>query len=72
MKREHLSDGDLERYVTGMIHHDAELKSIEDHLFACPDCTERMWSMQEQLDGSPSGSLQTADPDLYRKRGPVQ
>lgn len=68
----HLSDNDLERYASGLIHHDAELKFVEDHLFACPECTERMYAVQDHLDDPSSGSAQTGEPDLYRGGGPLQ
>lgn len=68
----HLSDNDLERYASGMICHDAELKYIEDHLFACPECTERMYAVQDHLDDPSSGSAQTGEGDLYRDGGPLQ
>jgi len=68
----HLSDGDLERYASGMIHADAELTFIEAHLFRCAACTERMWAIQEHLDDPASGSAQTDEPDLYGGGGPKQ
>lgn len=73
MKREeHLSDGDLERYASGMIHNDAEIAWIEGHLYACPDCAERLWAMQDHLDNADSGSAETSQPDLYKGGGPLQ
>lgn len=72
MAEQHLSDSDLERYAEGLILDDQELRWIEDHLYRCPDCAERMWAIQEHLDYPGSGSSQTAEHDLYRKRRPVQ
>ncbi|GEM_PF-4607992 len=51
----HLSDEELERYLTGMIHHDAEVAYVERHLFKCPDCEERMKNMQDALDAIQAG-----------------
>jgi anti-sigma factor RsiW len=51
----HLSDEDLERYVTGMVHQDAELAWIEKHLFVCDACTHRMWALQDGLDATQAG-----------------
>jgi hypothetical protein len=68
----HLTDGDLERYVTGMVHHDAEIKWMEDHLYACPACAERMTAIQDAIDDPDGGSLETDTPDLYRGGGPKQ
>jgi hypothetical protein len=68
----HLSDLDLERYASGMVHHDDEVKYIEDHLFRCPDCTERLYAVQDHLDDPASGSGQTGESDLYRGGGPLQ
>lgn len=72
MSESHLSDSHLERYVIGMIHDDAELKWIESHLYGCPECTERMWALQESLDDPEAGSGETETPDLYRGGGPLQ
>lgn len=72
MADQHLPDSDLERYAQGMIHNDAELRWIEDHLYRCPDCAERMWAIQEHLDSPAAGSPQTAEHDLFRKNRPVQ
>lgn len=55
-----------------MVHHDAEIRWIESHLYACPACAERMTLMQDQLDDDGSGSLETGTPDLYRGGGPLQ
>ena len=55
MNMSHLSDEDLERYVTGLIHHDAELLWVEQHLFQCPECNERMHQMQDYLDAIQAG-----------------
>jgi hypothetical protein len=68
----HLTDGDLERYVTGMVHHGPEIKWIEDHLYACPACTERMICIQDSIDDPEAGSIETDTPDLYRSEGPLQ
>ena len=73
MNESHLSDGDLERYVTGMVAHDAEVKWVEDHLYACPVCAERMMAIQDSLDDPDAGSMETDTPDLYRGGGgPMQ
>lgn len=72
MDDSHLSDSDLERYVTGMIHDRAEVQWVEDHLFRCPECAERMWAIQDHVDDPESGSGQTGEGDLYRKGGPLQ
>lgn len=72
MEITHLSDSHLERYVTGMIHDDAEVKWVEDHLYVCPDCADRMWSLQESLDNPGEGSAETTSPELYRKGHPLQ
>ena len=69
---DHLTDNDLERYASGLICADAELKYIEDHLFACPECAERMYAIQDHLDDPTSGSAQTGEPDLYRGGGHLQ
>ena len=37
----HISDHDLERYCLGMVKDGAELKGLEEHLLACPDCVAR-------------------------------
>lgn len=50
METTHLSDNDLERYVTGMILHDTELVWIESHLHSCPECVERMENLQDSAD----------------------
>lgn len=50
MENTHLTDSDLERYVTGLIHNDAELVYIERHLYSCQDCVERMENMQDSAD----------------------
>ena len=55
METTHLSEEELERYVTGMVHHDSELAWVEDHLFRCGACTGRMWEMQETLDAIQAG-----------------
>jgi anti-sigma factor RsiW len=55
MTSPHLSDEDLERYVTGLIHHDAELHWIEQHFFQCQECVERMNQMQDYLDAIQAG-----------------
>lgn len=68
----HIPDSQLERYVTGMVHDDAELRWIEGHFFSCPECTERMWAFQEHLDDPNSGSAETDEPDLYRQNRPLQ
>jgi len=72
MQNPHLSDGDLERYVSGMMHTDAEILWVEKHLFSCPDCVERMEAIQDALDDPASGSAQTGDGDLYSGGGPLQ
>lgn len=72
MDDSHLSDSYLERFVTGLIHDDAELKWVEGHLYSCPDCADRMWTMQEHMDDPESGSAQTTDPKLYREDHPLQ
>jgi len=72
MSLEHLSDLYLERYVTGMVHDDTELKWIEDHLFACPECAERMMAIQDHMDDPDSASGETGTPDLYTGDGPLQ
>jgi anti-sigma factor RsiW len=69
MGEQHLSDVHLERYVNGIICDVAELKWVESHLYECPDCADRMWSMQESDD---SGSAETETPDLYRRDDPLQ
>lgn len=38
---EHLLDHDLERYHLGMIHEEAELAPVEEHLLACGECAMR-------------------------------
>jgi hypothetical protein len=68
----HLSDGQLERFVIGVVHDDAELKWIEDHLFHCPECAERMEALEAHLDDPDSGSGQTTVDELYRDGGPLQ
>lgn len=68
----HLTDGDLERYVTGMIHCDAELKWLEDHLYVCPLCAERMMLIQDHIDDIDGGSIETTTPELYTGDGPLQ
>ena len=72
MAESHLSDGDLERYVTGMIAHDAAVKWVEDHLYACPVCAARMMAIQDHMDDPGSSSLETDTPGLYRGDGPLQ
>jgi hypothetical protein len=72
MDTSHLSDGHLERYVIGLVHDEAELKWVEDHLYACPECAERMWAMNESLDDPETGSVETITPDLYRQDHPLQ
>lgn len=69
MGEQHLSDGHLERYVNGMIYDEAELKWVESHLYACPDCAERMWAIQESVD---DGIAETETPDMYRRDDPLQ
>ncbi len=69
----HLSDNDLERYATGLAYDAAEVKYIEDHLFGCNECTERLYAVQDHLDDPESGSAQTGDHDLYSDGGgPLQ
>ncbi len=68
----HLSDGDLERYVTGMMHHEPEVRWVEQHLYACPQCAERMAAIQDELDAPDGGSIETGEPDLYGGGGPKQ
>jgi hypothetical protein len=55
MTTSHLSDEDLERYLTGLIHHDAELLFVERHLYECLDCAQRMTAMQDYLDAIQAG-----------------
>lgn len=55
MNMSHLSDEDLERYVAGLIHHDAELLWVEQHLFQCQECNERMNRIQDYLDAIQAG-----------------
>ena len=40
-RQEHISDHDLERYHLGMIDQEAELAPFEEHLLACPECSQR-------------------------------
>lgn len=68
----HIADSQLERYAAGLVFDDAEIRWIEDHLFQCGECTERLWAIQEHLDDPESGSGQTDEPDLYRGGGPLQ
>ncbi len=72
MEDSHIPDSQMERYVTCMIHDDAELHWVEDHLFHCPACTERMWASQEHVDNPDSGTGETDEPDLYRQNHPLQ
>jgi anti-sigma factor RsiW len=51
----HLSDEELERYVSGMVHHDSEMEWVEKHLYVCPECEERMFRMQEYQDSVQAG-----------------
>lgn len=55
MSTSHLSESDLERYVTGMIHSDAEVAWVEEHMFSCPECVERMETMQDDIDDREAG-----------------
>ncbi|MGJ5819379.1 hypothetical protein [Paludibaculum fermentans] len=67
MEETHLSDNDLERYVTGLIHHDAELVWIEQHLHSCAECVDRMENMQDSADhlqADPRSLLGDDDPSL--------
>lgn len=72
MDESHISDSHLERYVTGLVHDEAELGWVEDHLFHCEACTERMWAMQDAVDDAGSGTIETEAPELYRKGRPLQ
>lgn len=40
-----LTDEDLERYLLGRIHDQADLSQIETHLRSCPVCAERTQEM---------------------------
>ena len=72
MVESHLSDSHLERYVTGMIHDKGEIRWVEEHLFHCEACTERMWVFQESMDAQGSSAVETETPELYRKGRPLQ
>jgi anti-sigma factor RsiW len=72
MNDPHLSDGDLERYVSGMMHHDAEVAWVEKHLYGCPECADRLTTIQDHIDDPDGGSLETSEPDLYGGGGPKQ
>lgn len=63
MQDVHLSDSDLERYVTGLIHHEAELVWIEQHLYSCPDCVQRMENMQDSADPLQADPRNVTDDD---------
>lgn len=63
MSTTHLSESDLERYVTGMVHLDAEVAWIEQHLFSCPACVDRMETMQDDIDDRDAG-LRRASEEL--------
>ena len=45
----HISDDDLERYYLGLVTAEAELASLEEHLFACPACTDRGEQTQDRV-----------------------
>ena len=72
MAESHITDSHLERYVSGMIHDKGEIRWVEEHLFHCEACTERMWVFQESMDAQGSGAVETETPELYRKGRPLQ
>lgn len=50
MDMKHICDHDLERYHLGMVVDEAELARIEEHLLACPECTERAENLATYVD----------------------
>jgi hypothetical protein len=55
-----------------MMHHEPEVRWVEQHLYACPQCAERMAAIQDELDAPDGGSIETGEPDLYGGGGPKQ
>lgn len=72
MEETHLTDNQLERYVTGAVFDKAELRWMEDHLYRCPGCQERMWAAQDAFDDPDGASTESDTPWLYRNDGPLQ
>ena len=52
----HPSDMDIERYCTGAVKDQRELRALEIHLFGCPACVERAGT-NRKIDGR--GSVRT-------------
>ncbi len=46
---EHISEGDLLLYCTGLIRSERELKPIEEHLLWCHDCLDRVAEVETAL-----------------------
>lgn len=54
---EYISDHDLERYHLGMVKHEGELASLEEHLLACPECIGRAEESAQYVDAIRAGII---------------
>lgn len=49
MDTDHISDGDLERYIVGVVTDEVELAPLEEHLLWCHSCIARAEEIQERV-----------------------